>query len=92
MNKDDTEDTEYKVVVNDEGQYSILPADRPNPVGWSDAAKSGTKSECLTYIKEVWTDMRPLSLRKKMDNFAIVPELSGVHLNGNRLKATEKKS
>lgn len=92
MNKDDTEDTEYKVVVNDEGQYSILPADRPNPVGWRDAVKTGSRSECLTYIKEVWTDMRPLSLRKKMEDSASVPELSGVHLNGNRLKAIEKKS
>lgn len=57
----------YKVVVNHEEQYSIWPADRENPLGWRDAGKSGTKSECLAYVKEVWTDMRPLSLRKKMD-------------------------
>jgi MbtH protein len=92
MNKDDIEDEKYKVVVNDEEQYSILPADRANPGGWRDAVKSGSKSECLTYIKEVWTDMRPLSLRKKMDNFAIVAEHSGVHWNGNHLKASERKS
>jgi MbtH protein len=68
MNRDDTEDsTVYKVVVNHEEQYSIWPADRENPLGWKDAAKSGSKTECLAYIKEVWTDMRPLSLRKKMD-------------------------
>ncbi len=58
--------TIYKVVVNDEEQYSIWPADRENALGWKDAGKSGTKDECLAYIKEVWTDMRPLSLRKKM--------------------------
>jgi MbtH protein len=57
----------YKVVVNHEEQYSIWPADRENPLGWSDAGKTGLKQECLDYIKEVWTDMRPLSLRKKME-------------------------
>ena len=63
----DTEDkTIYKVVLNHEEQYSIWPANRENPLGWKDAGKSGTKEECLAYIKEVWTDMRPLSLRKKM--------------------------
>lgn len=56
----------YKVVVNHEEQYSIWPADRENALGWNDAGKSGTKEECLAYIKEIWTDMRPLSLRKKM--------------------------
>lgn len=60
----------YKVVVNHEEQYSIWLADRDNPPGWRDANKSGTKEECLAYIKEVWTDMRPLSLRQKMDGVA----------------------
>jgi MbtH protein len=54
----------YKVVVNGEEQYSILPADRLNPPGWSDAPRRGTEQECLAYIAEVWTDMRPLRLRK----------------------------
>jgi MbtH protein len=58
----------YKVVVNQEEQYSIWSADRENAIGWRDAGKTGVKSECLAYIKEVWVDMRPLSLRKKMDN------------------------
>lgn len=67
MYNDETEDTTiYKVVVNHEEQYSIWPVDRDNALGWSDAGKSGTKAECLAHIKEVWTDMRPLSLRKKM--------------------------
>ena len=56
----------YKVVVNHEEQYSIWPADRENALGWNNAGKTGLKTECLAYIKEVWTDMRPLSLRKKM--------------------------
>jgi MbtH protein len=59
--------TIYKVVLNHEEQYSIWPAHRENPLGWRDAAKTGTKEECLEYIKEIWTDMRPLSLRKKME-------------------------
>lgn len=63
----DWQDGELKVVINDEAQYSIWPADRENPVGWRDAGKVGTKAECLAYIQEVWTDMRPLSLRKQMD-------------------------
>ncbi len=68
MNHEEQEDkTIYKVVVNHEEQYSIWPVDRENPLGWRDAGKSGLKEECLAYIKEVWTDMRPLSLRKKME-------------------------
>jgi MbtH protein len=71
MNQDEKEDsTVYKVVVNHEEQYSIWPADRENPLGWRDAGKTGLKAECLAYIKEVWTDMRPLSLRKKMEEKA----------------------
>ena len=71
INMDEKEDnTLYKVVVNHEEQYSIWPADRENPLGWRDAGKRGPKTECLSYIKEVWTDMRPLSLRKKMDEVA----------------------
>lgn len=65
---DEQEDTTiYKVVVNHEEQYSIWPEGRELPLGWRDAGKSGLKAECLEYIKEVWTDMRPLSLRKKME-------------------------
>jgi MbtH protein len=71
MNADMQEDnTIYKVVVNHEEQYSIWPANREDPLGWRDAGKSGSKDECLAYIKEVWTDMRPLSLREKMEGEA----------------------
>ena len=68
MNHDETEDTTiYNVVVNHEEQYSIWPAHRENALGWRNVGKTGSKSECLAYIKEVWTDMRPLSLRLKME-------------------------
>jgi MbtH protein len=64
---DEMEDTTiYKVVVNHEEQYSIWPEYRDNPAGWRDAGKVGPKAECLSYIEEVWTDMRPLSLRQRM--------------------------
>jgi MbtH protein len=70
MERDEEDKTIYKVVVNHEEQYSIWPADRENALGWNDAGKSGTKAECLAYIEEVWTDMRPLSLRKRMEEDA----------------------
>jgi MbtH protein len=61
---DDAQDTrEYVVVVNDEEQYSIWFAGRDIPDGWRDGGKRGMKAECLAYIDEVWTDMRPLSIR-----------------------------
>jgi MbtH protein len=62
----DVEPPVWHVVVNHEEQYSIWPADREIPLGWNDVGKTGLKPEVLAYIEEVWTDMRPLSLRKKM--------------------------
>lgn len=62
----------YKAVVNHEEQYSIWFADRELPLGWREAGKTGTKAECLAFIEEVWTDMRPLSLRQKMEEATAV--------------------
>ena len=67
MEPEDEDTTVYNVVINQEEQYSIWPTDRSNPLGWNDVGKSGPKAECLAYIKEVWTDMRPASLRRAMD-------------------------
>jgi MbtH protein len=65
---DESEDaTIYRVVVNHEDQYSIWQADRDLPKGWKDGGRTGSKKECLDYIKEVWTDMRPASVRKQME-------------------------
>jgi MbtH protein len=58
----------YKVVINDEEQYSIWPADQTTPDGWRDAGKNGPKDECVTFIRKVWTDMRPASLREKIED------------------------
>ncbi len=64
---EEREDTTlYSVVVNHEEQYSVWPADRDLPLGWTATGKTGLKSECLAYIGEVWTDMRPRSLRERM--------------------------
>lgn len=67
-NWDEVEDTTiYKVVINHEEQYSIWPEAKDNPLGWNDAGKRGSKNDCLKYIEEVWTDMRPLSVRRNME-------------------------
>jgi MbtH protein len=58
----------FQVVINDEEQYSIWADDREPPLGWRSVKKGMSKADCLAYIETVWTDMRPLSLRKKMDS------------------------
>jgi uncharacterized protein YbdZ (MbtH family) len=73
QHSEDEDKTIYKVVVNHEEQYSIWPEYKENPLGWNDTGKAGTKAECLAHIKEVWTDMTPLSLRKKMEEMARNP-------------------
>ncbi|MDJ0752064.1 MAG: MbtH family NRPS accessory protein [Ardenticatenaceae bacterium] len=59
---------EYAVVINHEEQYSIWLADKELPLGWRLEGTKGTKEACLAHIEEVWTDMRPLSLRQKLEN------------------------
>jgi uncharacterized protein YbdZ (MbtH family) len=71
---DDT--TVFRVVINDEEQYSIWPADRDLPPGWRDEGTTGPKPACLEHIDRVWTDMRPLSLRKFMEEMASAPALA----------------
>jgi MbtH protein len=57
----------YIVIVNDEEQYSIWPHRKVLPPGWRLAGKTGSKLECKAFIDEIWTDMRPLSLRRSME-------------------------
>jgi len=57
---------QFRVVINDEEQYSIWPAYKDNAAGWRDAGVSGDKETCLAHIERVWTDMRPRSLRDRM--------------------------
>ena len=56
----------YKVVVNQEGQFSILPIGIENIPGWKDVDKNGSKEECLAYIKRIWIDMKPISVQKSI--------------------------
>lgn len=58
----------YDVVINEEEQYSIWQTVKIIPLGWRKTGFTGTKAECLKHIKEVWTDMRPLSLKRDMDS------------------------
>jgi MbtH protein len=67
QNEDKDDLRQYKVVINQEEQYSVWFDTRTPPAGWREVGKRGTKAECLAYIEEVWTDMRPLSVRKAME-------------------------
>jgi MbtH protein len=62
----DDENTTYQVLRNDEEQYSLWPVSLDVPAGWQAVGKQGTKDECMSYVDEVWTDMRPRSLREQM--------------------------
>jgi MbtH protein len=62
----DSDGTTYQVVINDEEQYSVWPAERALPAGWRAAGTTGTRDTCLAWIDDNWTDMRPRSLREAM--------------------------
>jgi MbtH protein len=64
--QDQSSEEMYVVVINDEEQYSIWRDAKSIPAGWRAVGKRGPKAECLQHIENVWTDMRPLSLRKRM--------------------------
>jgi MbtH protein len=67
MRQEDVEDNVvHTVVLNHEEQYSLWSTSKDLPLGWREAGKRGSRAECLAYIEQVWTDMRPLSLRQKM--------------------------
>lgn len=66
MNPFDDEEGEFCVLINDEGQYSLWPTFKEAPAGWSAVGPRGGRKECLDYIEENWTDMRPRSLVEEM--------------------------
>lgn len=66
MTEENAGEAGFLVVLNHEEQYSIWPADREPPPGWRREGMEGTREECLAHIDRVWTDMRPLSLRREM--------------------------
>ena len=61
---------QFVVLMNQEEQYSLWPSGKAVPNGWREAGKSGSKAECVAFVDEVWTDMRPLSLRRQMEERA----------------------
>ncbi|MEU5669114.1 MbtH family protein [Micromonospora arida] len=65
-----TDNRSYRVVLNDEEQYSVWWTDRDLPAGWRAEGTEGSRDECLARIDEIWTDMRPLSLRLRMESQA----------------------
>jgi MbtH protein len=69
----------FRVVVNQEEQYSIWPADKPLPNGWSPTGTEGSKQSCLEYIREVWTDMRPASVRQRLETVGRQAKNRGEH-------------
>lgn len=71
MRDEQRDDRTYRVVVNDEEQYSIWLSYRDLPAGWRSEGTEGTRDKCLKHIAEVWTDMRPLSLRERMERSGV---------------------
>jgi MbtH protein len=71
MSDQTTDDRGYQVVLNDEEQYSIWAEGREIPAGWRAEGTAGSREECLARIDEIWTDMRPLSLRQRMAAAAV---------------------
>jgi MbtH protein len=69
----------YQVVVNDEEQYSIWLAESAVPNGWRPIGRSGPKADCLQYINQVWTDLRPASLRRSMEQDVRLRERPSSH-------------
>jgi MbtH protein len=69
----DRDDVAFTVVINHEEQYSIWPTFKDVPKGWTAVGVTGSKKECLDHIEQVWTDMRPLSLRKFMQDGSLAP-------------------
>ncbi|MFI9123650.1 MbtH family protein [Streptomyces bikiniensis] len=59
----------HLVVRNDDGQYSVWLKDRRLPDGWTSEGTQGTREECLAHVAEIWQDMRPLSLRSRIDRY-----------------------
>lgn len=68
MRNELSENMGFNVVVNHEGQYSLWPCGKANALGWNSTGITGSKEVCLAYIRDTWTDMRPLSLRETMNN------------------------
>lgn len=63
----DSDDGTFLVLINDEMQYSLWPSFVEVPAGWTTVFGEDTKAACLEYVETHWTDMRPASVRAKME-------------------------
>lgn len=70
MNPFDDEDGTFLVLINEEGQHSLWPHSINVPQGWTQVGPTGSREECLAYVEQNWTDMRPLSLIRQMEEDA----------------------
>jgi len=70
MNEQGGDNRVYVVLINDEEQYSLWLRNQDVPAGWRSVDFTGSKEECMKYVDETWTDMRPKSLRMKMEELA----------------------
>jgi MbtH protein len=70
INPFDDDNGEFVVLINDEGQHSLWPTFKDIPAGWSTVGPRGARKDCLAYIDEHWTDLRPLSLIRDMERDA----------------------
>ncbi len=73
----DNDDGDFLVLVNAERQYSLWPGSKKVPAGWSVEGPRGGRQDCLTWIEENWTDMRPRSLVEAMDATSRNPKTVG---------------
>lgn len=66
----DDDKQQYQVLVNHEEQYSLWPTFKEIPIGWKQVGPIGKKQDCVDYVEKVWTDMRPLSVRRQLEKAA----------------------
>lgn len=62
----DDENGTFYVLINDEEQHSLWPAFADVPAGWRVAFGESTRADCLAYVEETWTDIRPKTLRESL--------------------------
>lgn len=67
-NDDHDTGAHYMVLVNDEEQYSLWHTSKALPNGWRDVGVYGSKEDCLAHVERVWTDITPLSVRKRLES------------------------
>ena len=64
----DDENGTFYVLVNDEDQHSLWPSFAEVPAGWRVVFDESSRTECLTFVEQNWSDLRPRSLREAMAN------------------------